>query len=506
MSIIEMRGVTKRFPPSTLALNNVIFSSRRGEIHCLLGENGAGKTTLMNILYGLYSADEGEILFDGRKVEIRHPRDAIEIGIGMVHQHFHHVPLHTVAENVSLGLSGIKVLFPLRQVQSLIEKVSKQYGLEVDPKARIWQLSAGEHQRVEIIKVLCRDVKVLILDEPTSILTPRETETLFGALKKMVAEGMTVIFITHKLDEVMSLSQRVSVLRRGEMVTTVETSKTTKNELARMMVGRDVFFRIGKKGIHPGRVVMQIRSLEAQNDRGLPALKDVSFIIREKEIFGIAGVAGNGQRELIEVITGLRKASAGSIIIDGEEVTNWSPRKIAGKGVSHIPEDRLKMGLVPDMTVAENLLMRDYQSPPYSKGLFISRREVEKRAKELISSYNIITPSINSPAKLLSGGNIQRLVLARELSTDPLLVVASHPTYGLDVGATEHIRSLLLKQLEKGSAVLLVSEDLEEVLTLSDRIAVMHGGRIIKIMDAEDADIEEIGLLMAGEEKELGLP
>jgi simple sugar transport system ATP-binding protein len=501
-----MRGITKRFPPSTLALNNVDLSSERGEIHCLLGENGAGKTTLMNILYGLYSADKGEILFDGRNVEIHHPREAIEIGIGMVHQHFHHVPLHTVAENVALGLPGIKILSPMREVLSLIEKVSKQYGLEVDPKARIWQLSAGEHQRVEIIKVLCRDVRVLILDEPTSILTPQETETLFGALKKMVAEGMTVIFITHKLDEVMSLSQRVSVLRSGKMMTTVETSKTTKNELARMMVGRDVFFRIRKKGVQPGQVVLQVRSLQAQNDRGLPALKDVSFKIREKEIFGIAGVAGNGQKELIEVITGLRKASAGSVIIADEEVTNWSSRKIGEKGVSHIPEDRLKMGLVPDMTVAENLLMRDYKSPPYSKGLFISRKEVEKRAEELVSSYNIVTPSINTPAKLLSGGNIQRLILARELSTDPRLVVASHPTYGLDVGATEQIRSLLLKQLEKGSAILLVSEDLEEVITLSNRIAVMHSGRIIKTIDAEDADIEEIGLLMAGEDREQGIP
>ncbi len=498
MPVVEMRGITKRFPPFTVALDGVDFSVEEGEIHSLLGENGAGKTTLMNILYGIYRADEGEILFDGEPVSIGSPRDAIDLGIGMVHQHFLQVQQHTVAENVALGYPCDNSLFPLGEVKELIADVSERYGLRVDPEARIWQLSAGEQQRVEIVKALCRDVGVLILDEPTSILTPQETETLFRALRQIVEEGRTIIFITHKLDEVKDLSRRVSVLRKGRLVSTLETEATTRQELARLMVGRDVLFRLERRGVPLGGVVLEVEGLRALDDRGLIALKGVAFSVREGEVLGVAGIAGNGQKELIEVLTGLRRALSGAISFCGEEVTNQTPQAIAERGVAHIPEERMRRGVVPDMSVAENLVLRDYGREPYSKGLFLDGEEIGRNADELIKRYGIVTPGIEAPVKLLSGGNIQRLILARELSGRPRLIIAAHPTYGLDVGATEQIRGLLLEQRGRGSAILLVSEDLDEIFALSDRIAVMFEGDVLRISDAEEATVEEVGLLMSG--------
>ena len=495
--IVEMKGIVKRFP-GIVANDHVDLDIKGGEIHALLGENGAGKTTLMNILYGIYRPEEGEIYVRGRRVTISSPKDAIQLGMGMVHQHFMLVHPHTVAENIALGLSSSRFFFPLRDVEKKVSEFSKRYGLQVDPKARIWQLSVGEQQRVEIIKALYRGARVLILDEPTSVLTPSEIDELFTILRRMADEKRAIIFITHKLDEVIAVSDRVTVLRHGKVAKTVRTSSTDKLELARMMVGREVIFRLERKPIGKGQVVLEVRNLRAMSEKGLPALKNVSLTVSEGEILGIAGVAGNGQRELIEVIAGLRKAADGEVLILGKDATNLSTREIDRMGVSHVPEERIRMGLVPNMTVAENLILKRYNTPPFSRRLFLNTTSISRNAEELISEYNIVTPSNETPAKLLSGGNIQRLILARETSEQPKLILAAHPTYGLDIGATEHIRKLLLKQRERGAAILLVSEDLEEIMTLSDRIAVMFEGEIMGTMDAATARLDDIGLMMTG--------
>ena len=494
---VEMRGIVKRFP-GVLANDHINFDVKAAEIHALLGENGAGKTTLMNILYGLYQPDEGEIYVHGKKVNIKSPKDAIDLGIGMVHQHFKLVDSLTVAENIVLGLSSSRFFSPLREVEKKAHEFSERYGLKVDPQAWIWQLSAGERQRVEIIKALYRGADVLILDEPTSVLTLGEIEDFFSILQAMVKEGRAIIFITHKLEEVMALSDRVTVLRNGRVVTLIRTSETNKRELAKAMVGREVIFRLRRKRIEKGEVVLKVENLHALNDKGLLSLKGISFVVREGEIFGIAGVAGNGQRELVEVITGLRKAIKGEVSILGENVTNHSAREIAKRGVAHIPGERIRMGIVTDMSVAENLVLTNYWRPTFSKALLLDTSRINEHAKKGISEYNIVTPSPNTPAKLLSGGNIQRVILARETSTEPHLLVAVHPTYGLDVGATEYIRQLLLKQRERKTAVLLVSEDLEEIMALSDRIAVMYEGNMMGLVDAARAKREEIGLMMGG--------
>ena len=495
--IVEMKGIVKRFP-GIVANDHVDLDIKGGEIHALLGENGAGKTTLMNILYGIYRPEEGEIYVRGRRVTISSPKDAIQLGMGMVHQHFMLVHPHTVAENIALGLPSSRFFFPLRDVEKKVSEFSKRYGLQVDPKARIWQLSVGEQQRVEIIKALYRGARVLILDEPTSVLTPSEIDELFKILRRIADEKRAIIFITHKLDEVIAVSNRVTVLRRGKVVKTVGTSSTNKLELARMMVGREVIFRLERKPIDKGQVVLEVRNLCAVSDKGLPALRNVSLTVSEGEILGIAGVAGNGQKELIEVIAGLRNAAEGELLILGKDATNLSTREIERMGVSHVPEERIRMGLVPNMTVAENLILKRYNRLPFSRRLFLNTTSISINADELISEYDIVTPSNETPAKLLSGGNIQRLILARETSEQPKLILAAHPTYGLDVGATEHIRKLLLKQRERGAAILLVSEDLEEIMTLSDRIAVMFEGEIMGTMDAATARLDDIGLMMTG--------
>ncbi len=494
--LVRMEGIVKRFP-GVLANDHVDFELVPGEVHALLGENGAGKTTLMNILFGIYTPDEGRIYVRGEEVWIGSPRDAIRLGIGMVHQHFLLVDRHTVAENVALGFAESQ-LSPLREVRRRISEFSERYGLKVDPDAYVWQLSAGEQQRVEIIKALYAGADILILDEPTSVLTPQETRELFEVLRRMRDEGKGVIFITHKLEEVMAVADRVTVLRRGKVIGTVPASETDERSLARMMVGREVLFRLEKGEVQVGPPALEVRDLWVVGDRGLDAVRGVTMTVRRGEIYGIAGVAGNGQRELIEAIAGLRKVKSGSIHISGVDVTNKSPKVIHGMGVAHVPEERLRHGIVPNLSVAENLVLKDYDREPFSRGVLLNYEAIERNAEDLVERFEIVTPSIRTPAKLLSGGNIQRLICAREFSREPKVILAAHPTYGLDVGATESIRRLLLEERSRGAAVLLVSEDLEEVLNLSDRVGVMYGGEIVGEFRPGEVDMEEVGLMMAG--------
>lgn len=498
---VKMINIAKAWP-GVLANDRIDFELVEGEIHALLGENGAGKTTLMNILYGLYQADEGEIYIRGEKVKIRSPYDAINLGIGMVHQHPMLISRHTVAENVVLGLSSSKFFFPTKVVEGKIAEFSEKYGLRVDPEVKIWQLSAGEQQRVEIIKALYRGANIIILDEPTTMLTPAEIKELFAIICRMAKQGCSVVFITHKLEEVMAISDRITVLRHGKVVATVKPSMTSRQELTKMLIGKEVLYSLEKKPVEKGRVVLELKELCALGDKGLPALKNVSFAIHEGEILGIAGVAGNGQRELVEVITGLRKASGGKVFISNRDMTNQSPRQIIDQSVGYIPEDRLGMGIVPNLRIDENLILKSYRSMPFCKGLFLNSNVIAQHTEKLISEYDIITPSKQTPVRLLSGGNIQKLILARETSQEPCLIIAAHPTYGLDVGATERIRQLLLKRRETGMAILLVSEDLEEIVQMSDRIAVMFEGSIVGIVDAKKAEsFEEIGSMMVGARK-----
>lgn len=494
---MKMVNIVKNFP-GVLANDHINFDVKKGEIHALLGENGAGKTTLMNILYGLYQPDEGEIFIGGEKVSLTSPREVINLGIGMVHQHFMLVPTLLVTENVIIGLKELDFLLDLGKVEKEIEKISERYGLKVDPRAKIWQLSVGEQQRVEIIKMLYRDAKIMILDEPTSVLTPQESENLFEILKKMTDEGKTIVFITHKLGEVMSVSSKVTVLRKGKVVSTLPTNQTSKKELAKMMIGREVLFRLEKKSVEKGEIVLETKNIKALSDKGILALKGVSFNVCKSEILGIAGVAGNGQRELAEVITGLRKSIGGKIFINNNNVTNLNPNQIISEGVSHIPEDRIRMGLVSNLNLADNLILKNYDKKPFSNRFFINESYVNSHTDELIEKFDIDTPNRYIPVKLLSGGNLQKLLLAREISEKPNLIVAIHPTRGLDIGATEFIQNLILKQREEGAAILLISEDLEEIISLSDRIAVIYEGKIRGIVKSDEAKLENIGLMMAG--------
>lgn len=492
-----MRNITKTFP-GVIANDRVTLEVGAGEVHALLGENGAGKTTLMHILYGIYPLDAGEILIRGRPVRLRSPRHAIALGIGLVPQHFLLIRRHTVMENIALGLPTTRFLFPLRRVEQQIRTLAERYGLAVDPQARIWQLSAGEQQRVEILKALIRGADILILDEPTGVLTSREARTLFQILKQMKAQGHAIIFITHKLDEVMEIADRITVLRKGRVVAMLPKEQADPLALARLMVGREILLARPKSRRAPGDPVLKVANLWAQNDRGAPALRGVSFTVHHGEILGVAGVAGNGQRELSEVITGLRPPASGLVHVLGQEMTGASARKLFEVGVAYIPEDRMHMGIVPPMSVAENLVLRRYRYPPFACGPVVKRGAVAEFAQQAITAYGIATTSPDAQAKLLSGGNVQRLILARELSGQPRLIVAAHPTYGLDVGATEQIDDLLRQQQERGAAILLISEDLEEIFRLSDRIMVMCAGEVMDIVPAAEADQEQIGLMMAG--------
>ncbi|WP_157110025.1 ABC transporter ATP-binding protein [Thermanaeromonas toyohensis] len=498
-----MREIIKEFG-ALRANDRVNLKVKRGEIHALLGENGAGKTTLMNILYGLYQPTSGEIIFEGRLVKITSPREAIELGIGMVHQHFMLIPALTVAENIILGMkAGPGGLLDLKQAATRIKELSHQYGLDVDPYAKVWQLSVGQQQRVEIVKALYRGARLLILDEPTAVLTPQEVRELFRVLKQFTREGHTVIFISHKLDEVMSLCDRVTVLRAGRVVGTVETSKTSKEELARMMVGREVFFKVDKKPCCPGEVILELKGVEALDNKGLKALKGISFSLYRGEILGIAGVDGNGQSELVEVITGLRKAIAGKVFLKGQDITNLPPRKILEQNVAHIPEDRHLRGLVMEMSIKENLILQTYYQQPFSKGFILDWKTIKEHACRLIKEYDVRALSEEVPVKNLSGGNQQKVILAREVCRQPELLIAMHPTRGLDVGATEYIHRRLVEERDRGAAVLLISTELDEVLSLSDRIAVLYEGEIMGIVPGGEVDIEELGLMMAGSRRKV---
>jgi len=493
-----MRGIVKRFP-GVSANDEVDLVVRRGEIHCLLGENGAGKTTLMRILYGLYQSDEGEILLNGEPIRISSPRAALAHRIGMVHQHFHLVPTLSVEENVVLGLSeGTGPFLRLHRTREKLNRLAEEYGLQVDPTAKIWQLSVGQQQRVEILKALYREADILIMDEPTSILTPQEVDALFGTLRTLVDDGLTIVFITHKLDEVMEVSDRVTVLRRGKVVATVETETSSKPELARLMVGREVVFRIEKATTERGQKILEVKDLHAHNDRGLPALRGVAFDLFAREILGVAGVSGNGQHELSEVLTGLRRATKGSAVLEANDLTRCSAREIADLGVAHVPMERIRMGIVPSMSVRENLILKSYRTPQFCRWIFVDEKVAYRNACDAMREYQISAPHDGTAAKNLSGGNIQRMVLARELGGCPRFVVAAHPTYGLDVGATEQVRQVLLDQRGQGAGILLISEDLDEILQLSDRILVLFSGEVMGIVSAEEADLEEIGLMMAG--------
>lgn len=504
---LEMRGITKRFP-GVLANNNVNFDVRAGEIHALLGENGAGKSTLMKILFGLYQQDEGEVLINGQPVQISSPSDAIECGIGMVHQHFMLVPEFSVAENVALGLPSSRgMVLDLDRVSARITELSKQYGLRVYPNELVWQLAVGEQQRIEIIKALYRDAALLVLDEPTAVLTPQEVDELFVVLRELVSQGHSIIFISHKLHEVLSISDRVTVLRDGAVIDTLETKGTTREELARLMVGREVLLRVERPETEVGDCRLVLENVWADSEKpGVPGLRGVSLEVCAGEILGLAGVSGNGQREIAEVIAGLRKATQGKVYIEGEDVTGLAPGELLDKGLSYIPEGRMRDGGVRDFTCAENIILRDHTKPPYAKGIFLDLASIAKRADEMIRAFNVKTPSRDTPLKNLSGGNIQKLILARELSRSPRVLVAAQPTRGVDIGAMEYIHQQLVAQRSEGTATLLISEDLDEIQNLSDRIAVIYEGQIMGIVKRGEADAKELGLMMAGVRREDAVP
>ncbi len=492
--LLRLKNITKRFP-GVVANDAVNLEVYPGEVLALLGENGAGKSTLISILYGLYRPDEGQIELEDRPVHIASPVHALKLGIGLVPQHPMLVGRHTVAENLALGIGN--PLFPAQRIVPLIERIAQGYGLQIDPKAHVYQLSPGEKQRVEIVRALLRGAKVLILDEPTSVLTPQEAESLFKVMRELRSAGKSLIFISHKLEEVLSIADRCTVLRRGRVVGSIPTSEANKPKLAEMMVGRNVSFE-RKRGVPKlGEVLLKIEGLQAKSNRGLPVLREVDFQLRAGEILGIAGVAGNGQSELVEVLAGLRKLEGGKVHLAGRPIVP-NPAQLFAQGVAHIPEDRIHMGTVPGMSVAENLALREFDKAPLAKGFLSNPAVYTARAEAKVKEFAVATPSIHTPSRLLSGGNIQKVILARELAANAKLILAVHPTYGLDIGATEQVHQVLLEKTYQGAAVLLVSEDLEELLSLSDQIAVLYHGTLKGPFAVENISREEIGLLMTG--------
>ncbi len=500
---VRMSGVVKRFP-GVVANDGVELEVRKGEIHALLGENGAGKSTLSNILTGLYRPDEGTIELAGSPISFGSPRDALNAGVGMVHQHFRLVETFSVAENVVLGNPETSFLLDTASINERVTALASRYDMAVDPQARIWQLSVGEQQRVEILKVLYRDAHVLILDEPTAVLTPLEADALFRTLRAMCAEGRTVIFISHKLDEVMAVSDRITVLRGGRTVGTVDTATTSTRELASMMVGRSVEFHRAVRATpaQPNDVVLDVRDLGGLDDRGRAALHHVSLTVGRGEIVGIAGVAGNGQRELAEVIAGMRSATSGTVSVSGTIIASGKARAAINGGIAHVPEDRLHTGLAAGHSVADNMALKSYRTSVLSRFGMLKRQAMRDHATMLVDRYDVKTPSTDTPVRLLSGGNVQKVLLAREFSTGPKVLIAASPTRGLDVGAIESVRVRLVEAADNGLGVLLISEDLEEILSLADRVAVMYEGRIVADMPAAKADRESIGLLMGGSQLE----
>jgi simple sugar transport system ATP-binding protein len=495
---LEMNHVTKQFDGVT-ANDDVSFSVRQGEVHALLGENGAGKTTLMNILYGLYTPTSGEIIYKDKARHIASPKNAIELGIGMIHQHFMLIPALTVVENIVLEIKMHRGGFlDLKTAARQISALGEKYGFSIDPFAYVWQLSVGEQQRVEIVKALYRGADLLILDEPTAVLTPAETRELFAVIRQLTAENHSVIFISHKLNEVIAISDRVSVLRNGKNIGIVETKNTDQTELARMMVGRDVNFSVVKEDTEHDQTVLSVRDLVVANKRKMKAVKGLSFEVKAGEIFGIAGVDGNGQSELIAAISGLVKPSAGSVTVNGANITGASAKALLENGVSHIPEDRQRFGVVMDMSLCENAILQCYNNRDSRKKGLLDWAKIRKDTQELIDKYDVKCKDVNEAICKLSGGNQQKFVLGRELERNPCMLLAIHPTRGLDVGAIEFVHRQIIDQRNNGCAVLLVSTELEEIMSLSDRIAVMYEGKFMGILDGKSADIEKIGLMMAG--------
>jgi simple sugar transport system ATP-binding protein len=500
-SAVEMRGITKRFP-GVVANEGVDFEAAVGEVHALLGENGAGKSTLSNILTGLYRPDEGEIFLYGEPVHFHSPRDALDAGVGMVHQHFRLVEPFTVAENVVLGDhrdAGRTFRLHRGAIERRVAELSDRYGLRVDPRAKVWQLSVGEQQRVEILKALYREARILIMDEPTAVLTPQESAALGETLRGMAAEGRTVIFISHKLHEVKAVADRVTVLRGGRSIGTVACAWTTPRSLAALMVGRELAEAPAREAARiPGGPGLGIANLHVDGDRGTEAVRGVWLDVRAGEIVAVAGVAGNGQREFAEAIAGMRAPTEGVVAVAGRAVRPGDPRAAIAAGIAYVPEDRLGTGIAPSLSVATNLALKSYRVPPDSSGPMLRLRTIRDRAVELIARYRIATPGPGVPARRLSGGNLQKVVLAREFESRPRVLVAAAPTRGLDVGAIETVHAYLRDAAAVGVAVLLISEDLDEILALADRVAVMFEGQVLGEVAAVNADVEEIGLLMAG--------
>ncbi len=507
---LQASGITKRFP-GVLANDHVSFELEKGEIHALLGENGAGKSTLMNILYGLYQPDEGEIRISGKPTHITSPHDAIAQGIGMVHQHFMLVPPLTVTENIMLGqesvtsatrvLGGLSVL-DRRSVAARVRELSHQYGLDVDPDAYVQDLTVGAQQRIEIVKALYRAADILILDEPTAVLTPQEADELFVIMRTLIEQGKSIVFITHKLREVFAVADRISVMRGGQMVGTVRPAEATTEMLAEMMVGRKVILTINKADAHPGEEILRVENLCVMDERKHMAVDGVSLTVHAGEILGVAGVQGNGQTELTEALTGLRRVVEGHVTILGHDTTHATPREVVEVGIAHVPEDRHKHGLVLAFPVRDNLVLCSYYRSPFARGIELDFPVIERQAEELVNTFDIRTPSISTNAGSLSGGNQQKVIVARELARPVKLLIASQPTRGLDVGSIEFIHQRIVEARDKGAAVLLISAELDEVMSLSDRIAVMYKGHILDTLDARQATREQLGLLMAGVVKE----
>lgn len=499
IATLEMRGIVKRFPGVT-ALKGVDFDVHSGEIHALLGENGAGKSTLMKILYGLYQQSEGQVAINGAPVHIGSPHESTKRGIGMIHQHFMLVPSLTVAENVALGMpSGRGGVLDLKKISQDISGLSQKYNLRIYPERPVWQLSVGEQQRVEIIRALYRGAALLILDEPTAVLTPQESDDLFIVLKKMASEGHSIIFISHKLHEVLAISDRITVLRDGARVNTIPAAGATRLTLAEMMVGRPVVLEYELPPPVRGEARLTLQGVSALSERGDMGLKDVSFTLYGGEIVGVAGVSGNGQHELAEVVSGMRPLAGGTIHVGDKPAGSLSPAALRRLGVSYIPEERMIDGVVKNFTVAENFVLKDQSEPPYALGRFFLRpRKIAEACRRIIGEYEVKTPGTDTPIRNLSGGNIQKVVLARELAQQPKLLIAAQPTRGVDIGATEYIHHRLLEERAKGTAILLISEDLDEVMALSDRIIVMYEGRAVGEVMRRDYDVRTIGAMMAG--------
>ncbi len=503
--VIEMLGIRKEFP-GIVANDNITLQLKQGEIHALLGENGAGKSTLMNVLFGLYQPEQGEIRVRGKAVKITNPNIANDLGIGMVHQHFMLVDKFTVTENIILGKetkSGLKI--DLKKAEQEVRDISERYGLAVDPQAKIADISVGMQQRVEILKTLYRGAEILIFDEPTAVLTPQEIKELIQIMKTLIKEGKSIILITHKLKEIMEVCDRCTVIRKGVGIGTVNVSETNPNELASLMVGREVTFKTEKADANPAQSVLEINGLVVKDSRGLTAVNNLNLDVKAGEILGIAGVDGNGQTELIEAISGLRKSESGSIQLNGKEIRNLSPRKITEAGTGHIPQDRHKHGLVLDFPIGENMVLQTYYKSPFSKAGVLNFKQIYQKAKSLIQEFDVRTPSEFTLARALSGGNQQKAIIGREVDRNPDLLIAAQPTRGLDVGAIEFIHKRLIEQRDNGKAVLLLSFELDEILNVSDRIAVIYEGEIVAIVNPKETTEQELGLLMAGsKQKEVG--